>query len=134
MELAAQLEALGAELFLDWIPRGSDREADRLADGDWSGFDESLRVHAELGEVRWLVLSELLDAGQRFFQATKKERRGQKRAGQDANAAWTPPGTPRFPLFQLQPPASGHGTCCRPGTLLSPALSLHCLKEAPSCV
>ena len=84
MELAAQLEARGAELFLDWIPRGSNREADRLADGDWSGFDESLRVHAELGEVRWLVLSELLDAGRRFFQAAKKERRGQKRASQAA--------------------------------------------------
>ena len=43
-----------------------------------------MRVHAELGEVRWLVLSELLDAGQRFFQAAKKERRGQKGATQTA--------------------------------------------------
>ena len=84
MELAAQLEARGAELFLDWIPWGSNWEADRLADGDWSGFDESLRVHAELGEVRWLVLSELLDAGQRFLQAAKIERGRQKRASQTA--------------------------------------------------
>ena len=37
-------------------------------------------VYAVLGEVRWLVLSELLDAGRRFFQAVMKVRGGQKRA------------------------------------------------------
>ena len=37
-------------------------------------------VYAEFGEGRWLVLSDLLVAGRRFFQAVKKERGGQKSA------------------------------------------------------
>ena len=38
MELAAQLEARGAELLLGWIPREVNAEADRLAHGDTRGF------------------------------------------------------------------------------------------------
>ena len=53
--------------FLEWIPREANREADRLADGCFEGFDPALRVHTELSEVRWLVLNDLLAAGQRFY-------------------------------------------------------------------
>ena len=66
MELSAQLEARGAELFLEWIPRGSNKEADALADGRFEGFDENLRVQAEVSKVRWFVLGGLLRAGAAF--------------------------------------------------------------------
>ena len=63
MELAAQLEARGAELLLDWIPREVNAEADQLANGDTRGFDPALRVHAEVHQIRWLVLDRLMKAG-----------------------------------------------------------------------
>ena len=81
MELAAQLEARGAELFLEWIPRESNREADRLADGRTEGFSEALRVHADLREIRWLVLSDLLAAGRKFYAEAQQAASFRKRAG-----------------------------------------------------
>ena len=42
MGLAAQLEHRGCELSLEWVPREVNREADRLADGDTSGFSPEL--------------------------------------------------------------------------------------------
>ena len=68
MELPAQLEARGAELFLGWVPRGANKEADRLADGCWARLDLALRVHTNLQEVRWLVLDDLLAPGQRCYE------------------------------------------------------------------
>ena len=80
MELSAQLEARGAELFLDWVPRGENKEADRLADGDWTGFDPSLRVHANLEQVRWLVLDDLLASGRKFYEGAARTSVADKRA------------------------------------------------------
>ena len=59
MELSAQLEQRGAELFLEWAPRDSNKEAHRLADGCFEGVAEELRVQVTLEEVRWLVLGDL---------------------------------------------------------------------------
>ena len=78
MELAAQLEQRGAELFLDWVPRDQNREADRLADGAFEGFSEELRVKMELHQIRWLVLPDLLRAGEHFFR-TRRRPGGLKR-------------------------------------------------------
>ena len=63
MEMAAQLERRGAELALEWIPREKNAEADRLADGDATGFSPEMCVGRDLGQVRWLVLDSLLRAG-----------------------------------------------------------------------
>ena len=79
VELSAQLEARGAELFLEWIPRDANREADRLADGRWEGFDERHRVHVDLQAVGWLVLPELLVAGQKFYAARRYENWARKK-------------------------------------------------------
>ena len=79
MELAAQLEERRAELFLGWIPRDVNREADRLADGVWEGFDTKLRVHCSLGEVRWLVLPKLLAAGRDFYAQRQKVARAKEK-------------------------------------------------------
>ena len=59
-------------MFLEWIPREANREADRLADGEWEGFDVAHRVHVNFEEVSWLVLPELLSAGQKFYAEAKK--------------------------------------------------------------
>ena len=83
MELAAQLEARGAELLLDWIPWEVNAEADRLADGDTRGFDPALRVHADMRHIKWLVLDRLMKTVIAFHSDSKghwlKRGRGQRR-------------------------------------------------------
>ena len=74
MELSAQLEARGAELLLEWVPREVNTEADRLADGDTRGFKDENRVVAAFGQVRWLVLDRLLEAGLAFQQEAVRMR------------------------------------------------------------
>ena len=86
MELSAQLEARGAELFLEWIPREANREADRLADGEWEGFDVAHRVHVDFEKVSWLVLPELLSAGQKFYAEALKSRASGKQATRGGRA------------------------------------------------
>ena len=81
MELSAQLEARGAELLLEWIPRGSNQEADRLADGHWDGFSPELRVVSDLVNVSWLVLPGLLASGMEFHARVKKADDRRRRAG-----------------------------------------------------
>ncbi len=66
MELAAQLEKRNLELNLEWIPRDSNAEADRLADGDSSGFRVENRCGTTIDKVDWLVLPGLLKAGREF--------------------------------------------------------------------
>ena len=80
MELSAQLERRGAELFLDWIPRDANKEADRLADGDSRGFSEERRVQASIRQINWLVLNELLEAGGRFYEQAQAEKKAQGKA------------------------------------------------------
>ena len=80
MELSAQLERRGAELFLNWIPRDANKEADRLADGDSRGFVEERRVQASIRQLNWLVLNDLLDAGRRFYDQAQAEKRARGKA------------------------------------------------------
>ena len=80
MELAAQLEARNAELLLEWVPREVNAEADRLAGGRTAGFDPELRVRANLGQVRWLVLDRMLAAG-KAFQEESARIKARARAG-----------------------------------------------------
>ena len=72
MELAAQLEARNAEMFLEWVPREVNAEADRLADGRTVGFAPELRVKANLAQVRWLVLDRMLAAGKTFQEESAR--------------------------------------------------------------
>ena len=70
---------------MDWIPREVNAEADRLADGDTRGFDPALRVHAEVRQIRWLVLDRLMKAGAAFHrrsvQLAGKAAHGKGRQG-----------------------------------------------------
>ena len=65
---------------MSWIPRESNREAGRLADGRWEGFDEKLRAHANLAEVNWLILDDLLKAGQAFYAEGRRAVGGRRQA------------------------------------------------------
>ncbi len=71
MELAMQLERRGLELSLEWAPREFNREADRLADGNSSGFAPTLRRGTSLEHIPWLVLPAILKAGEAFYTCRK---------------------------------------------------------------
>ena len=58
-------------MFLEWIPRDSNAEADRLADGDYTGFSACQRVHADMKSIHWLVLDDLLKAGAKFYRSSQ---------------------------------------------------------------
>ena len=88
MELAAQLERRSAELFLEWLPRSSNQEADALADGRFDGFSPELRIPVDFSRMRWLVLDKLLAAGAAFQRENEgrpvvKGRRPGPRAKED---------------------------------------------------
>ena len=100
MELAAQLEERKAELFLEWIPREVNQEADRLADGRFDGFTRELRVQATLGEIKWLVMDELLSAGAAFFRSARQHGVKRRLAGQGAVLR---PAGKRVPLRVREP-------------------------------
>ena len=73
MELSAQLEKRGLDLELAWIPRDKNAEADALADGIVEGFSPCMRVGGDgIKSIPWLVLPELLAAGQGFHDARHK--------------------------------------------------------------
>ena len=88
MEMAAQLEQRGIELFLEWAPREQNREADRLADGLFAGFSSHLRVHSSLEDIQWLVMPGLLEAGAKFYEDAKRETKDQVKGPARAVASW----------------------------------------------
>ena len=81
MELSAQLEARVAELLLEWVPRHVNAEAGRLADGDVQGLSLERRVAADFGQVRWLVLDRLMEAGAAFQRTAANVRRRREAGG-----------------------------------------------------
>eukprot|EP00435_Cladocopium_sp_Y103_P061932 s382_g23.t1 len=65
MELAVQLQKLGLELELGWIPRGQNEEADALTNKEFGGFDMEKRIQKNFEDVKFMVLDELMEkAGQ----------------------------------------------------------------------
>ena len=61
MELASHMkhERIKASV----SPREVNKEADRLANGDTTGFDPNLRLHIAPATLRWYVLEEALVMG-----------------------------------------------------------------------
>ncbi len=70
MELAAQSEALGVRLALDWVPRDWNQEADSLSNGVTDGFDPTRRIHIDWARVPWLVLDWAMSAGSNGLKST----------------------------------------------------------------
>ncbi len=79
MELSAQLEARHARLALHWIPRESNAEADRLSNGDASGFSPHLRVPIDVSKLDFMVLPKLMEFGIAYTQAARSRGMERKR-------------------------------------------------------
>ena len=86
MEAAAQMEARGLELKLNWAPRDLNEEADSLSNLRFAGFTPRLRVAVDLAELPLLVLPRLTRQACEFYKvsrralpASKRTRRGSAR-------------------------------------------------------
>ena len=65
MELASQLDRLGIDLDLQWVPRWQNQEADDLTNERFDDFHEENRIAVRFEELQFLVMSRLLEkAGQ----------------------------------------------------------------------
>ena len=73
MELSCQLEELGARLSMEWAPREVNVEADRLSNGDYSGFIEENRIPMQMEDIKWTVLDRFMRLGAEF--ASEQENR-----------------------------------------------------------
>ena len=71
MELAAQAEMRGVRMEVEWTPRERNQEADDLSNLLTSSFDHHKEVKINLKGQSWLVLPELLAAGQQFHEQKK---------------------------------------------------------------
>ena len=81
MELSALLESKGQRLLLRWAPREVNAEADRLANGNCSGFDPLKRVWVDVRSGPWLVLDKLLELGKGFYSHMNELKRERPREG-----------------------------------------------------
>ena len=90
MELAMQLQCIGADLELYWLPRLQSQEADALTNDDLTRFDERLRMSFDLSTFKGLILSDMLACGTELYeeiraaQRRKTERHGQRGRKSDA--------------------------------------------------
>ena len=99
MELAALLEDRGLHLDLAWIPRGANVDADRLADGDYGDFSPDLRVGADLADVPFLVLTDLLREGLHWHETLLK-----RRVAEGPHQPLARPGAPKRPKLREREP------------------------------
>ena len=90
IELAMQLQCVGADLELYWLPRLQSQEADALTNDDLTRFDERLRMSFDLSTFKGLILSDMLACGTELYeeiraaQRRKTERHGQRGRKSDA--------------------------------------------------
>ena len=66
MEVAAQCRKMGALLKARWLPRLQDEESDALSDFDFRHFGLARRVAVDLNRLPFLVMPELLAAGDTY--------------------------------------------------------------------
>ena len=60
MELALQLQMLGLELDLGWVPRAQNSEADALTNKEFEHFDRSKRIEVNFEELKFVIMGELM--------------------------------------------------------------------------
>ena len=80
MEFSEQLRHTGIRPEVRWAPRETNAEADRLANGDSSGFSQSHRVRVLPLQPPWYVLNEALEMGAQA-EEQKKEHRAKRGPG-----------------------------------------------------
>ena len=72
MEFGEQLRRSGVRPDVRWAPREANREADRLANGDSSGFNPALRLRVLPPVGGWILLDEALVLGETAENEKKK--------------------------------------------------------------
>ena len=75
MELAMQLQCVGADLELYWLPRLQNQEADALTNNDLTRFDERLRMRFDLSTFKGLILSDMLACGTELYEEIRAAQR-----------------------------------------------------------
>ena len=63
MELAAYMKKMSLRTVVEWTPREGNREADKLANGQWDDFDEALRIPVAAADLVWEILPAALEMG-----------------------------------------------------------------------
>ena len=82
MELASQLDRLGMQLQLRWLPRNQNEEADDLTNERFSDFREENRVHVDFEKLEFLVMGDLmklageLDEELKLYRTSKEAKLG----------------------------------------------------------
>jgi hypothetical protein len=84
MEVSAQLEARGCQLLLDWVPRERNVPADDLSNGNWEQFSPGLEVPVDLATLPFLVLHDMLAAGELLFDELAAAKLARSSAPQGA--------------------------------------------------
>ena len=74
MELSARLSKAGKDMDLRWEPREHNVEADALSNFDFTGFKHQHRIHIDSGQVDFLVLPELMEAGESMYRDLERAR------------------------------------------------------------
>ena len=72
-----------AELELVWVPRDQNEEADDLTNGEFGRFSMENRILIDLGQVKWLVMEELMVSAEALYKEVKgaRELRGATASG-----------------------------------------------------
>ena len=68
MELAEELRCQDLRMDLEWVKREENEAADALSNGDWSSFDEKLRVEVKSGEIEWRILKEVQERSEDLYK------------------------------------------------------------------
>ncbi|CAE7227317.1 unnamed protein product [Symbiodinium natans] len=74
LELAMQLQMKSSELQLRWLPRLQNVEADRLTNGDFTGFSDHKRLRFSVDEFRGILLSDMLDLGSDLYGSIREAK------------------------------------------------------------
>ena len=57
------MKKMSLRTVVEWTPREGNREADRLANGQWDDFDEALRIPVVAADLVWEILPAALEMG-----------------------------------------------------------------------
>ena len=67
-ELACQLEQRQLLLHMAWVPRAQNEEADAITNGDVRWFHPAMQVKANMDQLPFLMLGDLLAMGDEFYK------------------------------------------------------------------
>jgi len=78
-EMASQLKEKNMDLNLEWVPRGQNEAADALTNGNFQGFDPSLRVNVVVKDLPFRILPEMMRVADDLYakvREAKSEKEG----------------------------------------------------------